>query len=282
MSGTESQTDVSSAIRRRFSTIGFHCLVWSLVFVVLLPILWPLLLSLHSVPVTTVFERGVGWWLSGIQFDAFAITLFQTPFLRLLANSVIVATAAALISTSLAATSAYGINRFEFPGRRFFAGSMLIQIMVPNVVVAIPLLLIFRTIGLFNTHFGLVLAYVAFTLPFTTWLLLPLFSTIPTWLEDAARIDGCSRPGAFFWVFLPVAKPAIAAAFTFAWIISYNELLFAVILLNDPVKRTLPVGYSYGVGDIGVASLLASLPILLIFAVLWRYFLQGDLRRLAG
>lgn len=282
MGGSGSQADVASVVWRHFSTLGFHFLVWSLVFVVLLPILWPLMLSLNAVSITTIFDRGVGWWLEGIQFDAFAITLFHTPFLRLLGNSVIVATVAAFLSTVLAATGAYGINRFDFPGRRFIAGGMLVQIMVPNIVVAIPLLLIFRAIGLFNSHLGLVIAYVAFTLPFTTWLLLPLFSYIPKWLEDAARIDGCSRLGAFFWAFLPAAKPALAAAFTFAWIISYNELLFAVILLNDPAKRTLPVGYSYGVGDIGVASLLASLPILLIFAVLWRYFLDGDLRRLAG
>ncbi|WP_254274566.1 carbohydrate ABC transporter permease [Haloarcula marina] len=282
MGGTESQGKARSSIWGRFSAVGFHCLIWSLVFVVLLPISWPLLLSLHAVPSTTILDRGVTWWLRGIQFDAFAVTVFHTPFLRLLSNSVIVSTAAAFLSTALAVTSAYGINRFDFAGRRFFAGSLLVQLMVPNIVIAIPLLLIFRTIGLFNSHLGLVIAYVAFTLPFMTWLLLPIFSNIPTWLEDAARIDGCSRLGAFLWAFLPAAKPALAAAFTFAWVISYNELLFAVILLNDPAKRTLPVGYSYGVGDIGVASLLASFPALLIFAVLWRYFLQGDLRRLAG
>lgn len=264
---------------RRLSRFAFHCVLWSLVTLVLVPLIWPLMVSLNEVSVTTLLDRGFGWWLGGVEIGLVAYTLLETPFLGLLANSVLVATVTALVGTALAATSAYALDRFEFPGRGLVSGSLLGLLMVPKTIVAIPLFLLLRSVGLFNTHLGLVVAYVAFTLPFTIWLLRPFFTELPERCEEAARVDGCTRFGAFIRVFLPVAKPALAGAFTFSWILAYNEFLFASILINDPAKRTLPIGYSYGVGDLGVASLLASLPILAIFAVLWRYFLRSDVDR---
>lgn len=266
-------------IRRRLARFAFHCLVWSLVLVVLVPLIWPLMMSLNEVSVEALVDRGLLWWLRGVDVGAFVYTVVYSPFLRVLANSVLVSTASAAVSAAVATTGAYGIARFDFGGRRLVVVSLLALLMVPQAVVAIPLFLLFDTLGLLNTRLGLVVAYVAFTLPFTTLLLWPLFASVPGWLEDAAMVDGCTRAGAFARVFLPAAEPAIAAAFTFGWILAYNESLFAVILIDDPAKRTLPVGFGYGVGAPGLASVLSSLPMLAIFGLLWRYFLADDVRR---
>lgn len=266
-------------IQRRLGPVVFHALVWSLVFVVLLPLIWPAMMSLNQVRFEMFIDRGLLSWLHGVSFGAFLYTLLFTPFLRVLGNSVLVASVSALLSTALAATGAYGIDRFDFLGRRLVAGFLLVLLMIPPMILVIPLFLSFRNLGLFNTRIGLVLAYVAFTLPFTTWFLIPYFSEIPELFEEAAMVDGCTRVGAFVRTFLPSAKPALAGAFTFAWMLVYNEFIFASVLINDPGKRTLPIGISYGIGSPGVIAVLASLPMLVLFAVLWRYFLSEDVHR---
>lgn len=279
VSRSDGPEHADGGIRRSLARVAFHCVVWSLVIAVLVPIVWPLMVSLNDVTVTQLVDRGVGWWLRGAEFDAVLFTLLYPPFLGVLANSVIVATATAVLSTALAAMGAYGIDRFDFFGRRLAMGSLLAALMIPPTIIAIPTFLLFHTLGLFDTRFGLVLAYLGLTLPFTTWLLVPYFSEIPDWLEEAAMVDGATRFGAFVRIFLPVAKPALAASFVLAWMLAYNEFLFASILIDTPAKRTLTVGLTYGVGDPSVVAVLASLPMLALFAVLWKFFLSGEFKR---
>ncbi|MFB6139356.1 MAG: carbohydrate ABC transporter permease [Halosimplex sp.] len=261
--------------------MAFHLVVWTLVAVVLLPLVWSVMMSLNGVRPQQFFRRGLGWWLDGVSFGAYLNAVFFTALPRYLGNSVIAATAAGVLSTGLAATAAYGYDRFEFVGRETTARALLLFPMVPKTIVAIPLYLLFLDTPLFDTRVGLVVAYVGFTLPFTTWLLIPYFSEIPEWLEEAAMVDGATRAGAFVRVFLPVAKPGLAAAFVFAWMLAYNEFLFAVVLIDTPAKRTFPVGITYVFAHPGVVSVVASLPMLGIFAVLWWFFLRGGIRRFA-
>ena len=279
MSRSDRHERPTSDLRNRLAPVAFHCLVWSLVAIVLLPLVWPVMQSLNGVRITTLVDRGVLWWLRGVEFGAFLGTWLFTPIRRYLWNSVLVATATGVLSAAFAASAAYAVDRFEFTGRQVVSRSLLVFPAVPQTIVAIPLYLLFLDTGLFDTRVGLVLAYLAFTLPFTTWLLIPYFSRIPAWLEDAARVDGATRFGAFVRVFLPNVKPGLAAAFVLAWMLAYNEFLFAVMLIDSPAKRTLPVGITYGVGSPGVVSVFASLPMLVIFAVLWQFFLRGELDR---
>ena len=262
--------------------VAFHCVVWSLVALVLLPLAWPVMMSLHSVRPTVFLERGPLWWASGVEVLPFLRELlfaFSLPYLR---NSVLVATATGVLSAAFAATAAYGIDRFEFTGRTVTSRALLVFIGVPQIIVAIPLYLFFLDTPLFDSYLGLVLAYLAMTLPFTTWLLIPYFSEIPEWLEEAALVDGATRLGAFYRVFLPNAKPGLAAAFVLAWMLAYNEYIFASLLIDTPAKRTLPVGLTYGIGSPGVLSVIASVPMLVVFAVLWKFFLSGEVQRWLG
>lgn len=282
MSGADETGHGSGKARRRLGRLGFHCFVWSLVFVVLLPLIWPVMMSLNRVPFDTLVDRGLLWWVQGASFDVFLLRLVFTPLHSLLVNSVIVSTASALLTTALAVTAAYGLDRFDFFGRGSISGFFLALPMVPQAVFVIPLFLLLRDYGLFDTYTGLVIAYIAFVLPFTTWLLRPFVSQIPTWIDEAALVDGCTRLGAFLRVFLPAAKPALAGAFVFSWMLAYNELLFAVILIDDQAKYTLPVALRSGAFDPGMVSVLASVPMLVMFALLWRFFLTGDVRRFSN
>jgi multiple sugar transport system permease protein len=272
----------SRRLLRYLKPVAFHCLVWSLVALVLLPLVWPVMISLNSVRPETFLDRGLVWWASGVEFASFVRGLlfaFSLPYLR---NSVLVATATGVLSAAFAATAAYGIDRFEFTGRTVTSRALLVFLGVPQIIVAIPLYLVFLDTPLFDSHFGLVLSYLAMTLPFTTWLLIPYFSEIPEWLEEAALVDGATRLGAFARVFLPNAKPGLAAAFVLAWMLAYNEFIFASLLIDTPAKRTLPVGLTYGIGGPGVLSVVASVPMLVVFAVLWKFFLSGEVQRWLG
>ncbi|MEF8853042.1 MAG: carbohydrate ABC transporter permease [Haloarculaceae archaeon] len=269
----------TGTIRRYLRPVAFHCLVWTLVALVLVPLVWPVMMTLNGARIATLVDRGILWWLRGVEFGAFVGAWVFTPLRGYLWNSVLVATATGVLSTVFAASGAYAVDRFEFPGRVLASRSLLLFPAIPQTIVAIPLYLLFLDTPLFDTRAGLVLAYLAFTLPFTTWLLIPYFSEIPGWLEDAARVDGASRLGAFVRIFLPNAKPGLAAAFVLAWMLAYNEFLFAVMLIDTPAKRTLPVGITYGVGGPGVISVFASLPMLVIFAFLWVFFLRGEVQR---
>lgn len=279
MRRTGDDVDGRDGIRRRLGQAAFHVFVWSLVLVVLLPLIWPVMLSLNEVRPEAFFDRGFLWWFDGVSFAGFLYALQFTAIPRYLGNSVLVATATGVLSAGLAATAAYGYDRFDFFGRRTAIRSLLVFPMVPMTIVAIPLYLFFLDTPLFDTHVGLVVAYVAFTLPFTTWLLIPYFSRIPEWLEEAAMVDGTTRIGAFARIFLPVAKPGLAAAFVLAWMLAYNEFLLAVMLIDTPAKRTLPVGLTYTFVDPGVISVVASIPMLVLFAILWWFFLRGEVRQ---
>ena len=259
--------------------VAFHAVVWTLVGAVLAPLVWPVMMSLNDVRVETFLDRGILWWSQGVEVAPFLggiVYAFTLPYLW---NSVAVATATGVLSAAFAATAAYAIDRFEFPGRFLSSRALLVFPAVPQTIVAIPLYLLFLDTPLFDTRVGLVLAYIGMTLPYTTWLLIPYFSEIPDWLEDAALVDGATRLGAFLRVFLPNAKPGLAAAFVLAWMLAYNEFIFAVMLIDTPAKRTLPVGISYGVGGPGVLSVVASLPMIVVFALLWQFFLSGEVQR---
>jgi multiple sugar transport system permease protein len=184
------------------------------VAIVLVPLVWPVMVSLHETTFPELVDRGLLWWLGdldGVRFVSYVLAMT-----RLLEDSIVVATATGVVSAVFAACGAYGVSRFEFGGRKLVVGALLVFPAVSQVIVAFPLSLLFLDTPLFDTHADLVLAYVAMTLPFTVWLQIPYFARFPDWLEDAALVDGATRPGAFARVFLPSAKPGLAAAFVLA------------------------------------------------------------------
>lgn len=266
----------------RLKTIGFHAFVWSLTLIVLFPIIWMVVTSLNVTTVEELTQIGITGWLSGVSLNNYITMLNQTTFLTWFINSAIVSLASTLISIVVCIFGAYSIGRLRFRGRKLVATFLLITQMFPYVVIVIPLFLVFRDLGLFNTLTGLVIAYIAFTLPFTTWMLRGFYENLPAQLEEAAMVDGSTRIGAVISVILPLSAPAIATTFIFGWILAWNEFLFALVLINDPTKKTLPPGIGSWIGQntvnwglIMAGSTAVSLPLLLLFVFLQRYLVEG-------
>ncbi|MFH5800732.1 carbohydrate ABC transporter permease [Haladaptatus sp. CMAA 1911] len=262
--------------------IGFHAFVWSLTLIVLFPIIWMVVTSVNVTTVEELTRIGITGWLSGVSLNNYMTMLNQTTFLTWFINSAIVSLASTLISIVVCIFGAYSIGRLRFRGRKLVATFLLITQMFPYVVIVIPLFLVFRDLGLFNTLTGLVIAYIAFTLPFTTWMLRGFYENLPAQLEEAAMVDGSTRIGAVISVILPLSAPAIATTFIFGWILAWNEFLFALVLINDPTKKTLPPGIGSWIGQntvnwglIMAGSTAVSLPLLLLFVFLQRYLVEG-------
>lgn len=202
-------------------------------------------------------------------------------FLRSLKNSSIIAFSATFTALVLGIFSAYAMARLRFPGSNVSMALMMTAQLLPPVAIVIPIYVLLRRFHLLDTHMGLVLVYLSFILPLVVWLMRSYFASIPSELEDAARIDGCSRLGALFRVILPLSGPGLVSVAVFAFIAAWNEYLYAFILTSVDAK-TLPVligEFSTKLGleylRIAAAGVLASLPPVLLALVFQRFIMRG-------
>jgi multiple sugar transport system permease protein len=198
-------------------------------------------------------------------------------------NSLQVSLASAVLTVLLAVPAAYALARFRTRLRGVALGWVLVSQLFPFVLLVIPLFLILREVGLANSHAGLVLVYVVWSLPFALWLLQGFVRSIPRELEEAAATDGATRLQILRRVVAPLLAPGVVATALFAFISAWNEFFFALVLLKTPDLATLPVMLARFVGAEGVArlgplaagSLLATLPSLLFFALIQRRLAAG-------
>jgi multiple sugar transport system permease protein len=196
-------------------------------------------------------------------------------------NSIIIATGSTILSLIFAVPAAYGITRFNFGIGRLFIVAVLVTRMVPYVSVAIPLFGLMRTLGWTDSHLAVVLAHVTVALPLSIWLMASFFEGMPTELEEAARVDGCTRLGALWRVILPIVSGGIAVTAIFAFLASWNEFLFA-LLLTSTQATTTPVEISafltqYGLdwGPMTALGVLYTLPVIIVALVLQRRIVGG-------
>lgn len=206
----------------------------------------------------------------------------QTDFPRYFLNSFKIAVIVTASSIAVSMYAAYAFSRYRFRGRESFGVVLLTTQMFPGILLILPLFLIVKSIGLFNTHAALILAYLAFSLPFSIWTLRGFFDAIPRELEEAATIDGASRLGAFHRIVLPISGPGIAAVGMFAFIRSWNEFLFALVLLQSKELSTLPLGlatfmeeFSFRWDLLMAGSTITTIPVLFFFLFMQRFIVQG-------
>lgn len=252
------------------------------------PIVWMMLASLQpegavtSVPLQlTVDLRWTNY--TNLFFNPGQFTTL--PWLSSTWVSVQVAVLATVITILVSALIAYPLARLEVPGRGLFMGALIATQMVPAIVLAIPVLLVFRALHLVDTIPGLVLVNVAFSIPVIAWLLRNSFEEVPRSIESAARIDGCSRLGTLFRITMPAARPGIAAAAILMLIGTWNEFLFAVVLGNhDAVTVTRLIGLvNTTTGPMGrppytlvaAAGVVAIVPCVALVALFYRQIVQG-------
>ena len=197
-------------------------------------------------------------------------------------NSVVVASAVALLTLAAGSLSAYTVARLDLAWVKALASLSVGLRLVPLIVIMVPLYVLFRRYGLLNSLTGIVVAEVGFLLPYAILILTPYFASLPSELEDAARIDGCTRFGAFLRIVLPLATPGLAACATIMFILSWHELLIPLILVNRPEAMTVPVILAGLVSDYFVfftlmmaICLLGLAPTLLLVLLLQRYVVRG-------
>jgi multiple sugar transport system permease protein len=209
------------------------------------PLYWTVLTSIK--PVELIPQNPPVFFFTPT-FDYYRQIFSQSVVWRSLLNSTVVATVSTALAVGLGAPVAYALARFNFRGREQIAFFFLSTRMTPPVAVVLPFFLIARAFGLLDSRLILIIAYTTFNIGFVVWLLRGFFSEVPTEIDEAAMVDGCSRGGAFLKVVLPLAAPGIAAAGIICFIFCWNEFLFALILTSFNAK-TLPVAAAGFVTD---------------------------------
>jgi ABC-type glycerol-3-phosphate transport system permease component len=211
-------------------------------------------------------------------FDLFT----NVPFTTYLRNSTIISTGNMILSLTVACLGAYAFVRFRFAGRNSLLVSMLVAYTIPSVVLLVPLLVIFRSYGLNNTHIGMILAETTASAPFVLLLMINYFSTLPREIEEAAQVDGCGRLKILWRIVIPLSLPGLVAGGLLAFIMSWNDFLFAYLLTSTSDVKTLPVlmrQFAQGEPNVwGVSAagaMLSTLPVAIIFVVFQRMLMNG-------
>jgi multiple sugar transport system permease protein len=206
----------------------------------------------------------------------------QSQFLLQLRNSMLVAVATTIVAIFLGSMAGYALTRLNFFGRAGLARILIYAYLAPGSILFIPLYVMMNNLGLRDSLSGLVLAHLTFSVPFATWLLMGYFKTIPIELEEAALVDGAGRLTALWRIILPLAAPAIVVVAVFAFTLSWNEFLYALVLVQAKDKMTAPIGLTaYVVGDtfywgqMMAAATILSLPPLLLYLFGQRWVIQG-------
>jgi len=216
-------------------------------------------------------------------FRNYEDVVFNRGFLRYTVNSVLITGATVLISLVLATPAAYAFSRLRFRGRDRWATTILSFRFMPPVAIAIPVLLMMRTLNLDDTYAGLILPYVAFSLPLAIWILIGFFDEVPRELDDAALVDGCTRVGVLRRIMLPLVRPGLIVAAIFSAIFIWNEFLVGLYLVNSQSLKTIPLGAAGLISaqrpiDWNVAAtvgIVTIIPIFLFSLFIQRYIARG-------
>lgn len=245
----ELKTPLLSAYARKFLIRGFrYAFIIAGAAIVLFPIYLMITTSLK--PRIDAFAIPPEW-LFVPTFESYVIVLLEENFLRYFANSITVAIGATVGSVLMAAAAAYGIVRFNARGTGAFLALTLILKMIPEVILLVPVFLLWNSLGLINTRIGLILVYVALNLAFNIWIIRAFMMDIPRELEQSAEIDGCSEFTIFTRIMLPLVAPGMSVAAIFTFRLAWNEFILG-LALTDRLTRTLPVAVSNYITDVGV------------------------------
>jgi multiple sugar transport system permease protein len=257
-----------------YGTVGLY------LFIVLLPLYW---MFKSSVSVNAqMYGSNVVLFPTQFTFEHYQVGWEKWSFGLGLRNSLIVASITTALAVFMSCLGAYSLVRLRYPGRAALARSVLFVYLIPGSLVFIPLYILMNQLRLVNTHLALILAYLTFSIPFCTWMLIGYFKGIPSELEDAAMIDGCTRLQSLWKVLIPLSAPGIIAAAIFSFSLSWNEFLYALIFVTTPSNKTLPPlisnlirGDIYLWGPMMAGSVMAAVPVVVLYILAQRFVVQG-------
>jgi multiple sugar transport system permease protein len=223
------------------------------------------------------------FWTNNPTLEHIEFLFRETLFATWLWNTMLIALASTAISLVCGVFAGYALSRLTFP----FAGSLgtgiFVTYLVPQTLLFIPLADIIRNFKIGDTPWALILTYPTFLIPFCTWLLMGYFKAIPKELEECARIDGASRWQAMIYIILPVAVPGILSAGIFAFTLSWNEFIYALVFLSSPQEKTVPVGVVSELirgdvfywGPLMAGALLGSIPVAIVYSFFVEHYVSG-------
>ena len=248
--------------------------------VILFPIYWMLVTAFD--PPTLGYNQQISLLPKRLTFAAFQQLLREYPFTTWMWNTLFVGLASTLTAVAIGTLAAYSLSRLRYPGRSVLSGVFFLAYLFPATLLVVPVFVILSSLELTDTYFGLVMSYMIFTVPFCTWMLKAYLASIPRELEEAALVDGATRIQAMVRIILPLAAPGVAAATIFAFTLSWNEYLYAFILMTDSEKMTLSPGMTKLVfgdiflwGMIMAGATMMSLPVLVLYFVAQRFVVSG-------
>jgi raffinose/stachyose/melibiose transport system permease protein len=258
--------------------ILLHVFLWLLVLVIVVPLLWLILNSLKTnnelfrdslaLPKKWQYMNYVNAWTKGLSIY--------------FVNSVVVTIVSVALTCIIAALAAYSIARFEFPFKNIIFFMILGGLMVSDYSILVPLYKLLTTMNLYNTRPGLILVYIAFRLPFATFLIYSYFLGLPKDIEESAFIDGCSPMRVFWQIVMPLSTPIITSAAIMCGIYIWNEFLFALVFLEDRALMTMPIGLQVFKGQLKIdyassmsGIVICSIPMIIAFIIFQKQFVRG-------
>ncbi|MFC0627230.1 carbohydrate ABC transporter permease [Kribbella deserti] len=248
--------------------------------ITIFPLYWILVTSFKDPG--TIFAYPLRYWPEKWSLDNYTGLFEQSNFAIYLGNSLLVSTVAAALATVVSLLSAYVLARFEFRTKGAVMGAFLVTQMIPGFIALGALYVLMTRMYLVDSRWGLMLVYVAVSIPLCTVMLRGFFENVPASLEEAAMVDGCSRLSALFRVLVPVMTPGIAASYIFNFVNCWNELFLSVTLLNSDSNKTVPAAlngfissFNIDWGSMSAAAVLSILPTMVLFAFASRYIVEG-------
>jgi multiple sugar transport system permease protein len=257
-------------------------LAFAVVAVVLFPIYWMFVTSV--LPSSMVLSRQPPLVppFDAMSFAAYAEVFRRRPVFTWLANSTIVVVGSVSASLVISTLAGYSLSRFRTPAQRVAGATLLLSKMLPGSLIVIPFFVMFTTVGMIDSLWGLVLANIAVGVPFATWMMKGFFDTLPRELEQAAAIDGCTPLQALWYVILPLARPGLAACGIYLAIVAWSEFVFARTLVTQPANWVVTVGLQSFVGEYLVdwpslmaAGVVSLLPMFVLFLLLEPFLVSG-------
>ncbi len=267
-------------VKRATSIVIQWILVVAVCAAAVFPVYWMAVCSIN--PRERIYAHPPALIPSSPRIENYVDVISNYSIVRWILNTLIVAGATSVVSISLSTVAAYALSRFRFRGRSTTQILILVTQMIPGTLLIIPIYLIFKRVELLNSFVGLVITFTTFSLPFCIWMLRGFLNTIPSEVDQAAQIDGCTQLQALLHVIIPLSGPGIATAGIFSFIMGWDEFLMARVMITDQSKWVVSLGISSFIGEyntyfdqISAASLLVSIPVIVLFIFLQKLIISG-------
>jgi multiple sugar transport system permease protein len=276
----------SEGHRRTTESVLTYLGVGAFVVVLAFPVLWMAITAVKQNADLYPDDAIPFWFKLPPTFDNFSLLFNQTQFVRWAINTAEIATLVVLITLAVAVPAGYALARLQFPGSETMGILIFLTYLVPSSLLFIPLSQVIVQLGLQDSKYSLVVVYPTFTIPFCTWLMAGFFKQVPREIEEAARVDGCSRLGAAIRVVLPVSIPGILSLVIFAFTLSMQEFIYALTFVSTSAEKPVTLGITtdlvrgdvYFWGSLMGAALLVGVPV----AILYNFFLDHFVAGITG